>query len=204
MSRCVHLKGMSHPNHDEYSGTLDIMLLLYQAPSTLPSPTRTTLMCQDHERHSHSRKLFDPQDEPPDWQNIRLPEPAVLRLRECPLSQFAEELHTDPSLLALPVVDAHCHPTDMSFTEDQVKKVGLGGLSAMATRIHDQELVEAFGQEYGSREASTSDDPTTMKAVSCFGETTGIIGADSKANMAARLPSLVLPPAQRQQRRYAD
>lgn len=40
----------------------------------------------------------------------------------------------------------------------------------MATRIHDQELVEAYGEEHGFR-AEIPDDKerTTAKVVACFG-----------------------------------
>jgi hypothetical protein len=72
------------------------------------------------------------------------------------------------------VVDVHCHPTDLPFSDSQVKDVGLGGLSAMATRMHDQELVEGFGQEYGRRaghiQGNASIENRATEAIACFGE----------------------------------
>lgn len=38
-------------------------------------------MCQDHPPSSRKRSLFAPEDEPPDWETIDLPEPAVLKRR---------------------------------------------------------------------------------------------------------------------------
>ncbi|KAI5450526.1 Cut9-interacting protein scn1 [Naganishia albida] len=103
-------------------------------------------MCQDHPA-SLSRKSFAPQDEPPEWQTIDLPDPAVLKL----------------------LVDVHCHPTDLPFSDTEVSNVGLGGLSAMATRIHDQELVDGFGREHGRHTGSSGNVLAATEAIACFG-----------------------------------
>lgn len=39
-------------------------------------------MCQDYHTTSGKRNLFEPQDEPPDWETIDLPESAVLIHRQ--------------------------------------------------------------------------------------------------------------------------
>ncbi|KAJ9101135.1 hypothetical protein QFC21_003353 [Naganishia friedmannii] len=92
------------------------------------------------------RQLFQEEDEPPDWRTMLLPAPAVLKL----------------------LFDAHCHPTDLPFSQQQVQDVGLGGLSAMATRVHDQALVESFGETYGKERQIDGSDASTDVVV-CFG-----------------------------------
>jgi hypothetical protein len=58
----------------------------------------------------------------------------------------------------------------LPFSQDQVKNVGLGGLSAMATRIHDQELVEAYGEEHGFRaDGLDAQEQSIARVVACFG-----------------------------------
>ncbi|KAJ9118644.1 hypothetical protein QFC22_003864 [Naganishia vaughanmartiniae] len=109
-------------------------------------------MCgQDHptaETNSRPhRQLFQKEDEPPDWRTIALPAPAVLKL----------------------LTDSHCHPTDLPFSTAQVKNVGLGGLAAMATRVHDQQLVESFGETYGSGKDKVDDEDENTQVVACFG-----------------------------------
>lgn len=169
---------MSHPRHNRstalYStGTLNLRYRYWVPSLFIPYTHRTSSMCLDREAKSRVRNLFAPQDEPPDWKNIDLPETAVLKLCEylitgltcngpCTLSYF----------FGILVVDAHCHPTDLPFSDAQVRDVGLGGLSAMATRIHDQELVEGFGRQYGrsqGRKPETETDTATA-AIACFGE----------------------------------
>lgn len=76
------------------------------------------------------------------------------------------------------MTDAHCHPTDVSFTEQSVSDVGLGGLSSMATRTTDQELVSKFSHdhgrrdedEYGSERESKRRRRAGPEVIACFGE----------------------------------
>lgn len=77
--------------------------------------------------------------------------------------------HPLGSLISL-VVDVHCHPTDLPFSDTEVSNVGLGGLSAMATRIHDQELVDGFGREHGRHTGSSGNVLAATEAIACFGE----------------------------------
>lgn len=78
------------------------------------------------------------------------------------------------------VTDAHCHPTDHPFTDQDVQDVGLGGIAAMATRTSDQSLVRDFGK---NRPANRNDGAegvevieqgqgqgNEVKVVSCFGK----------------------------------
>jgi hypothetical protein len=159
-------------------------------------------MCQNYAPTPRAQKLFAPEDEAPDWQTIDLPEPAVLKLCEYSLNHSQSHSRLHPRFPTPSVVDAHCHPTDLPFSDAEVKNVRLGGLSAMATRIHDQELVEGFGREYGRSQARVGDSSTT-EAIACFGELFGNCKCDRKLT-CSRIPSLVLSPSQRRPRRYAD
>lgn len=76
------------------------------------------------------------------------------------------------------VTDAHCHPTDLPFSEQTVRDVGLGGLSSMATRTTDQELVSKFSEDHGRRDEDEYGKERESKrrrragpeVIACFGE----------------------------------
>jgi hypothetical protein len=56
------------------------------------------------------------------------------------------------------LVDAHCHPTDSSpILDEDINKVQLGQICAMATHTEDQAKVRELGERMGE------------KVVMCFG-----------------------------------
>lgn len=59
---------------------------------TTPRPSLFAAMCGGHSTATGKRNLFEPQDEPPGWETIDLPEPAVLKRRELHSSLIAELL----------------------------------------------------------------------------------------------------------------
>lgn len=99
------------------------------------------------------------------------------------------------------VTDSHCHPTDLPFSTTQARNVGLGGLAAMATRIHDQSLVESFGETYVNGKETSDVAAASTEVVACFGTSLKPHASEFMASMRltycqARLPSLVLPSTQ--------
>lgn len=66
------------------------------------------------------------------------------------------------------VTDAHCHPTDLSPSDDEYAAVSLGGLAAMATN-DDQEAVRALASKRGWPTSSADSSIRGPKVVACCG-----------------------------------
>lgn len=205
---------MSHLPYDEYSAArasarcidscidlhIPTLVLSICAHKSLDQHTpllcaRTTHRCPARGNCSHRKTSLQTgkpsiSQNPPYWNSVSIP------LITLSLSHTYTLASPTPS-----VVDSHCHPTDLPFSDAQVKNVGLGGLSAMATRIHDQELVEGFGRDHGLSQGRVGDSSTT-EAIACFGELFGNCKCDRELT-CSRIPSLVLSPSQRRPRRYA-
>lgn len=63
------------------------------------------------------------------------------------------------------MVDAHCHPTDLDFEDEDFNDVGLGGLCAMATRTDDQDKVERMAERWAGQRAEKHH----ANVIACFG-----------------------------------
>jgi hypothetical protein len=108
----------------------------------------------------------------------------------CQIQPFSSDVSHSPSLQslfapdnsAIPVTDAHCHPTDNPFGDEDVANVGLGGICAMATRTSDQSLVAELSRRHGveyeiapggvsrKRRCEAREGQDGMEVIACFGE----------------------------------
>ncbi|GMK54904.1 hypothetical protein CspeluHIS016_0114900 [Cutaneotrichosporon spelunceum] len=80
-----------------------------------------------------------------------------------------DSLELPPAHILAHLTDAHCHPTDINYSDATYASVPLGGLAAMATN-DDQDAVNALAEARGWPSSSATPWPIPgPKVVACFG-----------------------------------
>jgi Tat protein secretion system quality control protein TatD with DNase activity len=67
------------------------------------------------------------------------------------------------------VFDAHCHPTDIMSSIDKIPDMGARILTVMATRSHDQDLVDSVASSIGIRDPSALTNTSAHGIIPAFG-----------------------------------